>query len=296
VTSARWDALGTYVHLLVSETGALAAAEALVREQLAELDEACSRFRDSELTRLRPGRQRVSPVLAGALAAALTAAEQTDGLVDPTLGGAMTAAGYDKTFTALPADAPAVAPGPRGRWQEVHLDGDLLELPDVALDLGATAKAWAADRAAVAVAERFGVAALVNLGGDLAAVGGSWPVIVGDPGEAQETVEVSSGLATSSTIRRTWRRGGQEQHHLLDPRTGAPAAPVWRTVTVAAATCVEANTASTAAVVMGDVAASWLSELPARLVHSSGLIVRTGGWGTGTALDSAASPAGLPKT
>jgi thiamine biosynthesis lipoprotein len=294
VTSARWDALGTYVHLLVSDARALPEAEALVRRQLAELDEACSRFRpDSEVMRLRPGRQRIGPVLAEALAAALVAAEQTDGLVDPTLGRAMTAAGYDRTFSALPADAPAAAPGPVGRWREVSLEGDLLEIPDVLLDLGATAKAWAADRAAVAIAERFSTPVLVNLGGDLAVVGGTWPVVVGDPGEPQETVEVSSGLATSSTLRRTWRRGGEQQHHLLDPRTGRPAEPIWRTVSVAAASCVEANTASTAAIVMGEAATDWLSELPARLVHRSGAVVRTGGWGTG-ARSEAAAPSDLP--
>jgi thiamine biosynthesis lipoprotein len=167
-------------------------------------------------------------------------------------------------------------------------------MPDVLLDLGATAKAWAADRAATAIAERLSTPVLVNLGGDLAAVGDSWPVVVGDPGEPQETVEVSSGLATSSTIRRTWRRGGQQQHHLLDPRTGRPAEPVWRTVSVAAATAVEANTASTAAIVMGEAAVDWLSELPARLVHASGAVVRTGGWGTGES-SGAASPVDLPN-
>lgn len=278
MSSATWRAIGTDVQVLVSDPAALRSAEALVRRQLSELDDACSRFRDSELTRLRPGHQRVGPVLAGAVAAALGAAAATDGLVDPTLGRALVTAGYDRTFRALPDDGPAAVAGPAGRWRELHLDGDVLDLPDVALDLGATAKAWAADRAAATVATRLGVGVLVNLGGDIAVVGGAWPVAVGDPGGPCEVVEISTGLATSSTVRRTWRRGGVRQHHVLDPRTGAPAPAYWQTVTVAAATCLEANTASTAAVVLGPGAPAWLGDLPARLVDTAGQVSYVGGW------------------
>jgi len=79
---------------------------------------------------------------------------------------------------------------------------------------------------------------------------------------------------------RTWRRGGRALHHIVDPVTGEPAAPVWRTVTVAAATCVDANTAGTAAVVLGERAVPWLRStgLPARLVALDGTVVRVGGW------------------
>jgi thiamine biosynthesis lipoprotein len=278
MTAVTWRALGTDVQVLVSDRRAARAAAAIVHEQLVELDDACSRFRDSELTRLRPGRQRVGPVLAGALSAALGAAEATGGLVDPTLGRALEMAGYDRTFADLPADGPSTSAGPVGRWREVHLDGDVVELPDVVLDLGATAKAWAADRAAATVSQRLGVALLVNLGGDIAVAGGTWPVAVGDPGGPGEVVEIASGLATSSTTRRTWRRGGQVQHHVLDPRTGRPAASYWQTVSVAAATCVEANTASTAAIVLGAAAPVWLGDLPARLVDATGRVSYTGGW------------------
>jgi thiamine biosynthesis lipoprotein len=81
-------------------------------------------------------------------------------------------------------------------------------------------------------------------------------------------------------VRRTWQRGGVRIHHVVDPRTAAPAAPVWRSVTVAAPTCVEANTASTAAVVLGRDAARWLSErgLTARLVDQQHRVIRVGGW------------------
>jgi thiamine biosynthesis lipoprotein len=278
VKRVSWVALGTDVHVVVADSAAAAAAAALVDAQLTELDRACSRFRDSELTRLRPGRTRVSPVLAGALAVALQAAEATDGLVDPTLGRALAGLGYDRTFSTVDPDGPAVLAGPIGRWREVGLDGDVVDLPDVDLDLGATAKAWAADRAATSVSARFGTAVLINLGGDIAVAGGSWPVAVGDPGGPGEVVEITDALATSSTIRRTWRRGRHRQHHVLDPRTGASAPACWQTVSVAAASCVEANTASTAAVVLGPAASAWLGDRPARLVDAAGRVSYVGGW------------------
>jgi thiamine biosynthesis lipoprotein len=88
------------------------------------------------------------------------------------------------------------------------------------------------------------------------------------------------GLATSSIRARRWSRGGMELHHLLDPRTGLPPTPLWRTVSVAAASCVEANTVSTAAVVRG--ARVWpllrATGLPARLVDLDGRVLTAGGW------------------
>lgn len=286
----RLRAIGTYVHVLVTEPEVLAAAEALVVAELDALDRACSRFRpDSELAQLAGGPTRVSPLLAGALSAALQVAHDTDGLVQPTLGRALRAAGYDATFAALPADGPAAIGLPMhpDLWRAVVVDGcDVTLPPGTELDLGATAKAWAADRIAARV-EALGTGALVNLGGDLAVAGpapeGGWPVAVQDrpDGAVAQTVALASGgLATSSTTARTWRRGGHVLHHILDPLTGAPAPPVWDCVSVAAPTCLEANAASTAAVVLGADAVPWLVErgLPACLVARSGDVVRLGGW------------------
>jgi thiamine biosynthesis lipoprotein len=283
VRSARWPALGTTAHLLVT-ADVLEPAVALLHEELEAVDLACSRFRrDSELLRLRPGRQRVSPVLAGAVRCALQAAAETDGLVDPTLGRSLVALGYDRTFSALPADGPAAVPLPAAReaWRAVRLDGDELDLPaGVLLDLGATAKAWAADRAAVRLAGELGGGVLVNLGGDLAVAGDApadgWPVDAAGSGIALAV----GGLATSSTRRRRWVRGGRELHHVLDPRTGASAVTSWQTVSVAGPTCAAANAASTAALVLGAAAPSWLAEagLPSRLVHQDGSAVVVAGW------------------
>lgn len=287
----RHRLLGTDVHLLVTEPALLADADAVLVDGLAALDLAASRFRvDSELVRITGahGPVRVSPLLAALVDAALQVAELTDGLVDPTLGTQLCAAGYDRTFTSLPADGPASTRVPRpGRWRDVRLDGDLLHVPhDVALDLGASAKAWAADALAADLAA-LGTGVLVNLGGDLAVAGpvpeDGWPVEVRDrpDGPVLQTVAVDGGaLATSSTTARTWRRGGVDVHHVLDPRTGLPAASDWASATVAAPTCLLANAVTTAAVVLGAAAPGWVAAqgLAALLLGQDGSVVRLGGW------------------
>jgi thiamine biosynthesis lipoprotein len=152
----------------------------------------------------------------------------------------------------------------------------------VLLDLGATAKAEAADRAAAKVAERLGVGVLVALGGDIATAGMApargWEVLVQDrPGDPACTVRLPAGaaLATSSTVARSW---GEALHHIVDPRTGRPAAPVWRTVSVAAYSCRRANTLSTAAIVHGHGALDVLGRAPSRLVTPDLDVLRLGGW------------------
>jgi FAD:protein FMN transferase len=306
--TASWQALGTGVQLVVTAPGALAGARAMLEADIAAADRACSRFRpDSELVALdragtgQRGRTRpvqVSPLLAEAIGVALRAARLTGGDVDPTVGAAMAAVGYDRDFQLIPADGPPLAltvrkiPG----WREVRFDERtrMLSMPaGTRLDLGATAKAWLADRSAARIAAALGCGVLVGLGGDVAVAGdapdGGWRIRVqdisglpGDPAEGPTAMValLGGGLATSSTAARRWRRGGDVLHHILDPRTGLPAAPVWRTVSVAAPSCTEANTASTAAVIRGESAPAWLAVLglQARLVDGSGLVHTVGGW------------------
>jgi thiamine biosynthesis lipoprotein len=253
----------------------------------------------------------VSEGLAEAIAVALAAAEWTGGLVDPTVGGALVGLGYDRDFAALPPDpggnaGPAV-PGYVPGWQSVRLDGRRLQLAaGVQLDLGATAKGLGSDRAARAAADCApGGGVLVSLGGDIAVAGeaplGGWPVLVSDEPEqhgrepavrgarqacapqeppGQEVRLLAGALATSSVRCRRWRRGGRTLHHIVDPRTGLPAAGPWRTASVAAANCAEANAAATAAIVAGEQAAGWLTAqgLPARLVAHDGSVRLLGGW------------------
>jgi thiamine biosynthesis lipoprotein ApbE len=328
LATARWEALGTSVVLRLTDPAALGDACALVERELDAIDRACSRFRpDSELSRVNAhagGRPvRVGPLLIEALEVALRAAELTDGDVDPTVGAALALAGYDRDWRLLdpPAEEPHDSAGDRqdlavsghrgthssgavppltvraelrSGHRTFELDRELgsVRVPrGMALDLGATAKAWAADRATDAVYEACGCGALVSLGGDVATAGrapaGGWRIHVtddhrSDPDAPGQTIAIAGGgLATSSTAARRWRRDdGQTMHHIIDPATGVPASGPWRTVSVAAADCADANIASTAALVRGDGAPRWLerARLPARLVANDGEVLRTGGW------------------
>ncbi len=296
----------------------LAAAVACVREVTDAVDAACSRFRsDSELLARADELVRgaeVSPLLAALVHQALDAARATDGDVDPTLGRRMVSLGYDAAFdtaragsgsgggnasvsgrTATAPDGAAVGPEPaaqvldgRPAWRRILLCGTFLRVPQgVTLDLGATAKAAAADMAAARITARFGIGALVSLGGDVATAGpepsGGWQVRVQDRDEDPvDHVRLAAGwsVATSSTQRRRWEQDGRVRHQVLDPRWGLPAEPVWRSVTVVAPSCVGANTLTTAAVVRGHPAVEMLrrSGRAARLVAADGSVVRTGAW------------------
>jgi FAD:protein FMN transferase len=297
VASATFDALGTTAQVVTLDASSLAPARRAVEHELAAIDSACSRFRgDSALARVNasPGRWvAISDVLCDAIHRALLAAAATDGRVDPTIGRSLRRLGYEHDFRSSPPRADrAFAPVPAGRFSEIELDRERarVRIPaGVALDLGATAKALAADRAAARALEHA-AGVLVSLGGDIRVGGESpghgWVVRISDDHRAALTepgpsVSITAGgLATSSTTVRTWMRGGHAAHHIVDPATGAPARVVWRTVSVAASCCLDANVATTASIVQGEGAVAWLaaSGLPARLVRASGEVVTCGVW------------------
>lgn len=294
--TSTWELWSTTAELVVTDPAALAVARAAVDEVTGAIEVAASRFRDdAEIVRLPDdGRPTViSPLLGELITAALQAARRTGGDVDPTLGARLAALGYDRDLAALvrvAVDAPVrgapTAPF-RPAWRQVRLDDATLTVPaGVRLDLGATAKAWAADHAAALAAARTGCGVLVGLGGDLATAGpapaGGWVVEAGDDRPCTVTLAAGGAMATSGTRRRRWAHHGQVAHHLLDPRTGAPAREDWVSVSVAAGTCVEANTLSTAAVVRGRDALPWLRDLEvaARLVTTHGAVVTSGAWPT----------------
>jgi thiamine biosynthesis lipoprotein len=267
--TARWAAIGTTALVRVADADDLPIAKRILREELDRIDRAASSYRsDSELTHLNSGAGgvvAVSDALHEAVAVAVGAAAATDGLVDPTLGA-------------------------RPGWEEIELLDWALRLPaGVILDLGATAKALAADRAAAAVAVATGGSGvLVSLGGDIAVAGEApadgWLIHVTDdhrsgPDAPGQTVTIAGGaLATSGT---TVRHGpGGLGHHIIDPRTWRSAEGPWRTASVTAVTCVDANTASTAAIILGEAAPEWLERygMAARLVAEDGTVVTVGGW------------------
>ncbi len=299
VASVTFPALGTTATLAVTSPATLPAARAELDDVLAEVDVACSRFRDdSELMKVNRAGGRpvaVSERLLAALEVALRAAQLTDGDVDPTVGTAVRMLGYDRDFGTVAKTGESLTcvvqrvPG----WRQVRVDHrrGTIEVPaGVELDLGATAKAFAADQGATRAAAAVGDGVLVSLGGDVAVAGPApklgWPVLVTDdhaagPDAPGETVAIATGgLATSSTTVRRWRRGDEVVHHIVDPAVGRSAATCWRTVTVAAASCVDANIASTASIIRGEAAPRWLAErgLSARLVRGDGEVVRVGDW------------------
>ena len=303
VRTEDWRALGTGVRLVVAG-GDVEVARAAVVAVLDRVDRAYSRFRaDSEITALnaRSGsRQPVSELLGSAIAASLRAARLTDGAVDPTVGRALRAIGYDADFDLIrnPAGPIELRLEPIPGWRTVELaaDGRSVRVrAGVELDLGSVGKGLAADLAAAAAHDAIGGdgagrGVLVSLGGDIAvrgaAPGGEWRILLAEDSEtptdsAGELVAIrEGGLATSSTTVRRWTRGDVTLHHLVDPRTGGPVQSPWRTASVAAGTCLDANTAATAAIVLGEAAIAWFERvgLPARLVALDGSVARVGGW------------------
>lgn len=294
-----WSIWGCDVSVVVSDPMALAAASAIVRDVTLQVDDACSRFRDdSELARLAsslPGGATISPILRTLVDGAMDAAFLSDGDVDPTLGNELAHLGYDRDIAQLYSGADMAAAPMDVRlthrhpaWRQVVISGSVLTVPaGVSLDLGATAKAIAADLAAARVANDLGCGVLVALGGDIATAGSEpqtgWEVLVQDT-DADPSQQVSlapgAAMATSSTQKRRWLSDGYARHHILDPRFGIPAEIVWRTVTVAAASCLRANTFSTASVVRGLRAVAWLESqgVAARFVDVAGRVVTTTTW------------------
>jgi thiamine biosynthesis lipoprotein len=289
---AQWPVWSTTARLVVTDPARLPEARAIAERNLAAVDLACSRFRsDSELALLRPGRPTpVSPLLADLMREALGMAAFTDGLVTPTLGGALSRLGYDRDWVHMEAGQ-SVRPlrtGPAPSFRQVLLEGRVLTVPrGVQLDLGATGKAFAAELVAAEAAKELAVGVLVALGGDIATAGeppaGGWHVLVQDRrGDPAVTVALPPGaaIATSSTQGRRWNASGLALHHVLDPRSCRPCAPVWRTATVAADSCVRANAMSTAALILGDAAPAWLLRHGAagRLVSAAEEVVCVGGF------------------
>jgi FAD:protein FMN transferase len=306
-----FEVFGTTAVLLVTDPAATSQARRIADRVLAEVDRASSRFRpDSELVRLNAADGEplaISATFADLLAAALRAARLTGGDVDPTCARALAGLGYDRDFADVEAAGDAGprltrSVGPLPGWRSVHLDRAARRAwleRGAQIDLGATAKAWAADRCAEQLADALHCGVLVSLGGDVAVAGPPppehWSIRVTNdhaaPASAPgQTVTISSGgLATSSTTVRTWTVGGRRVHHIIDPATGEPARSCWRTVSVAADTCIDANIASTAAIIRGVAAVGWLHGLglPARLVRDDGTVETTAGWPTDVPGDAA---------
>ena len=257
--------------------GATATEATRIEQLFASRDRTFSRFvPGSELNAVNSSAKRatvVSREFARMLELALGAAEQTRGLVDPTVGRALAAAGYDRDFADLVPDARPAGAAVPSRLAEVRLRGRVLELPaGVELDLNGVVKGRTVDDALALI----GGDGYVSAGGDLAGRGGLSVALPG--GEAVQLV--AGGLATSGSDRRRWQRGGGLHHHLIDPVSGRPARSPWLQVTVCGRTCLAADIAAKAAFLLGRGGPGWLDEhgLPGRFRTPGGHVICNESW------------------
>ncbi|MGZ4332654.1 MAG: FAD:protein FMN transferase [Gaiellaceae bacterium] len=270
-------AMGTEVELHVEADVEPVAAFAAAEAEFERLEQVMSRFRpDSELSRLNAaGELEASADLAEVVELAVAARDRSGGRFDPTVHDAVVAAGYDRTFAELPPDTPH-PPHPAQCGGEIELHGRRIRLgPGVRLDLGGIGKGYAAERVAAELA--LAGPCLVSAGGDVAIRGvpeeGCWPVGVEDGPTLGLT---GGGLATSGVDRRRWRRGGTEQHHLIDPATGSPAVSDLVRVTVYADSAVEAEVLAKSLLLAGAAEAA-AAGVPAVLVTADRETVVVGG-------------------
>jgi FAD:protein FMN transferase len=298
LTARSFRAIGTTATIAVPDPSQVDRAECILRAEIEAIDRACSRFRpDSEIASLHAdaGRTvRVSSLLFNALDVAYSVAERTHGAVDPTVGNAMAALGYDRDFERIePRQLQMADFVPVAGFRHLHLDRRrrTARIPKgVRLDLGSSAKALLADRAVAHIADELHSGALVSIGGDVAVAGEppreGWAIgIAVDSSAGADNVDQvvairQGGLASSSTEVRTWRMGDEQVHHIVDPTTGRSSAPYWTLVSATGASCVDANALSTAAVVWGDRALDHLRSFgqAARLLRHDGQVFTLGCW------------------
>jgi thiamine biosynthesis lipoprotein len=257
-------AMGTTVELFLAGENGDAATKALdgAEREFERLEALLSRFRlDSELSRLNgAGAIEAGEDLLAVVELALEARARTSGRFDPTVHDALVAAGYDRTFDEVAAEGNGVAQSPAlcGGGVRIEWASRRIELePGVRLDLGGIGKGYAADRAAAILSEAG--PALVDAGGDVAAVGRpdpvGWRIGVETPAVSMTLALGDGGVATSGRDRRRWRRNGVEQHHLIDPVTGRPAESDLLRATVVARSAVEAETLAKSLFLAGERAA-----------------------------------------
>ena len=297
-TERTFRALGTTATVIVTDRSLATEAERILREEVEAIDRTCSRFRpDSELAYLHACAGRtveVSPLLFEALEVAYSVAARTHGAVDPTVGNAVEAIGYDRDFEQIqsrPLRVTELGPVPGFRHLQLNPRGRTARIPEgVRLDLGSSAKALATDRAAAHIARELGSGSLVNIGGDIAVAGNpppeGWPIGIAvdsatGPDDVDQIVAIrQGGLASSSTEIRAWQMGSAHVHHIVDPATGRSSSPYWRLASAVGASCVDANALSTAAVVWGDQALERLRPFgqAVRLLRNDGEVFTLGGW------------------
>lgn len=292
VSASRFRAMNTDIALLAPTAGPdFEGAADLVGDIFREIENRLSRFRDeSELCALNAAQGspfRASPLLFQVVCLAVQAARASDGVFDPTVLTSLEHAGYDRSFERLTEGRTPRSDrdSPSPDYRSVQCDPRTRTIRLTAghrLDLGGIGKGYAVDRALAATA--FLGDRMIAAGGDVAARGRvtlrePWTVELEDTGDlGPRTITLrDAAVATSTTLRRRWERGGHVYHHLIDPRTGRPSISPLRTVTVVAPTCVQADVGAKTALLLGERGMDFLDE---RGLHGFG--VRLDGSTVGT--------------
>jgi thiamine biosynthesis lipoprotein len=286
----EFRAMGCAMLALVdSATPDAATTLAALPAQFEAWEQCLSRFRaDSELSVLNRAHGQWMPVsstLWTVLMHAQWGARESNGLVTPALLDALEAAGYDRSFDALPAHATPAKHSfaTKHSWRDIEMDASrcAVRLPHgMRIDLGGVAKGWAAQEAARMLGQ-YG-AALVDAGGDIAVRGGPLTIGIANPFAPNETltaVNVANGaVATSGRDYRKWQANGAWQHHIIDPRTLAPAQTDVLTASAIAPDAVSAEVAAKTMFILGSARAlSWIDwrGWAALLVLENGTTVRS---------------------
>ncbi len=249
------------------------------REYIEAGERRFSRFKqESELSQLNRSAGQwfdASPEMMTLLQTARQFFQLTDGIFDPTILPDLMRMGYDRSMdeiragnSVVPTSASARTPKADFNEMELDLNSSRVRLPqNMQLDFGGIGKSWIVDHAAILLS-RYSEACAVNAGGDMRFIGRSpiglgWPVGLEDPrdpAQALAHMTISHGaVATSSITKRTWRQGDAIRHHLIDPRTGAPAQSDWSCVTVIADEAVTAEVFAKAILIGGPAEAGKLS-------------------------------------
>lgn len=272
----RFTVMGTTAHAIVQHDGgnpgATGALLDLAERRLQALNRRWSRFDpDSEVSQLNRSGGRplvVSPDTFTLIATAIDAWHRTGGRFDPTVGGCLVAAGYDRSFEAItqpPSDRPPIPPAPTPTGIDLHDYAGSVTVPaGVSLDLGGLAKGYAADLVAAELLEAGAAGCCVNIGGDLRVAGTppraeGWRVSLpcpgaasdGDAGTGRSVGLVDGAVCTSTTRLRRWQGSSGPEHHLRDPATGLAIDSGLTTVTVLAAKAVQAEVLTKAALAAG---------------------------------------------
>jgi len=263
-----FPAMGTKVSMtLASHTSATEACEGVER-MFERVERSCSRFDNaSDLMRAntRPDEPHVvAPECLEIVAAALDAHRRSSGLFDPRILSELVTAGYDRSFDQMPrrggGDRITPRHGGRGSWRpEIDPAAGSITIGQDPIDLGGIGKGWAVD-AAAQMLSKVASSFMVNAGGDLVVMGdgpsgAEWTVAIEEPRDSTLTIAVLSlrdvACTTSSTGRRRWQVGSEHRHHLIDPRTGRPAAGGLQSVTVVHGSTVVAETWSKSLLIAG---------------------------------------------